>query len=62
MDNPLTVKVNQPVRVFLVNAGPNHISAFHVIGTIFQRVLDDGIRTTSRSADKRWPCRRAAER
>jgi nitrite reductase (NO-forming) len=28
MDDPLTVKVNQPVRVFLVNAGPNHVSPF----------------------------------
>ena len=42
MDNPLSVKVDQTVRLFLVNAGPNHISAFHVIGTIFQRVLEDG--------------------
>ncbi len=42
IDNPLSVKTEEPVRIFLINAGPNHISAFHVIGSIFQRVLDDG--------------------
>ena len=42
MDNPLSVKANSTVRIFLVNAGPNHMSAFHLIGTIFQRVLEDG--------------------
>ena len=42
MDNPLSVKVDSTVRIFLVNAGPNHMSAFHLIGTIFQRVLEDG--------------------
>jgi nitrite reductase (NO-forming) len=42
MDDPLSVKIDQPVRIFLVNAGPNHISAFHVIGTIFERVFEDG--------------------
>jgi nitrite reductase (NO-forming) len=42
IDNPLSVKINEPIRIFLVNAGPNHISAFHLIGTVFQRVLEDG--------------------
>lgn len=42
IDNPLSVKIDEPVRIFLVNAGPNHISAFHLIGMIFQRVLEDG--------------------
>jgi nitrite reductase (NO-forming) len=42
MDNPLSVKINQPVRIFVVNAGPNHPSAFHIIGSIFQRVYEDG--------------------
>jgi nitrite reductase (NO-forming) len=39
---PLQIKVGQPVRVFVVNAGPSHFSAFHVVGTIFNRVLIDG--------------------
>ncbi len=42
MDHPLAIRVRQPVRVYVVNAGPSHSSAFHVIGTIFQTVLPDG--------------------
>jgi nitrite reductase (NO-forming) len=41
-DSPLAIKVGVPVRAFVVNAGPSHFSAFHVVGTIFQRVLVDG--------------------
>jgi len=40
--NPLQIKVGQPVRVFVVNAGPSHFSAFHIVGTILSRVLVDG--------------------
>jgi nitrite reductase (NO-forming) len=40
--SPLQIKVGQPVRVFVVNAGPSHFSAFHVVGTLFRRVLVDG--------------------
>jgi nitrite reductase (NO-forming) len=40
--NPLPVTVGKQVRVFIVNAGPSHFSAFHVIGTLFQRVFIDG--------------------
>jgi nitrite reductase (NO-forming) len=36
--NPIKVKVGQPVRIFVVNAGPNVWSSFHVVGTIFDRV------------------------
>jgi nitrite reductase (NO-forming) len=40
--NPLQIKVGQAVRVFVVDAGPSHFSAFHVVGTLFSRVLVDG--------------------
>jgi nitrite reductase (NO-forming) len=33
--NPLPITVGRPVRLFIVNAGPSHFSAFHVIGMIF---------------------------
>lgn len=42
VDRPLKVKVGEPVRLYVVNAGPNHFSAFHVVGTIFDRVEPDG--------------------
>ena len=41
-DHPLAVKVGEKIRVYLVNAGPNHFSAFHVVGTIFDHVWVDG--------------------
>jgi nitrite reductase (NO-forming) len=39
---PLPISANQPVRVFVVNAGPSHFSAFHVIGTIADRAYVGG--------------------
>src|SRR5579884_281209 len=41
-DHPIPVKVGEKIRVYLVNAGPNHFSAFHVVGTIFDHVWVDG--------------------
>ena len=33
---------NELIRLYLVNAGPNRISSFHVVGGIFERVFEDG--------------------
>ncbi|MBE3559458.1 MAG: multicopper oxidase domain-containing protein [Ktedonobacteraceae bacterium] len=41
-ENPLTAQAGQRIRLFLVNAGPTHFSAFHVIGTIFSDTYSDG--------------------
>lgn len=40
--HPLPVKAHELVRIYLVNAGPNRASAFHVVGAIFERVFQDG--------------------
>ena len=40
--HPITVPVGKLVRVYLVDAGPNFDSAFHVVGTIFDAVQPDG--------------------
>jgi nitrite reductase (NO-forming) len=42
MRAPLVIKTDQLVRMFIVNAGPSHFSAFHVVGTIFDRAFIDG--------------------
>ena len=42
-DNPIQVKKGEEIRVFLLAAGPNTWSAFHVVGTIFDRAYIDGI-------------------
>lgn len=44
--HPLTVKPNELLRLYLVNAGPNRISSFHVVGGIFDRVFLDGSTTS----------------
>ena len=39
---PLTATAGELVRIYLVNAGPNSSSAFHVIGALFSHVEADG--------------------
>jgi nitrite reductase (NO-forming) len=39
---PLTAKVGELVRLWVLNAGPTHFSAFHIIGTIFEAAYQDG--------------------
>ncbi|HEY3155229.1 MAG TPA: multicopper oxidase domain-containing protein [Candidatus Eisenbacteria bacterium] len=40
--NPLTAKPGERVRLYVMNAGPNGTSSFHVVGTLFDRVWLDG--------------------
>lgn len=41
-DEPIHLDPDERVRVFFLNAGPTEISSFHVVGTIMDRVFDDG--------------------
>ena len=41
-DHPMPAKVGKRVRLYVVDAGPNLPSAFHVIGGIFETVYPDG--------------------
>ncbi|MFC3041306.1 multicopper oxidase domain-containing protein [Virgibacillus xinjiangensis] len=41
-DEPLTAKAGDKVRFYINNVGPNEVSSFHVIGTIFDDVYIDG--------------------
>jgi nitrite reductase (NO-forming) len=38
--HPIHVQPNELLRLHLVNAGPNRISSFHVVGGIFERVFE----------------------
>lgn len=42
MEEPLKAKVNDWIRIFVGNAGPNQILSFHIIGVIFNRVYKEG--------------------
>ena len=43
--HPIHVRVGERLRLYVVNAGPNRQSAFHVVGAIFDRVYLDGTLT-----------------
>ncbi|MDQ3541805.1 MAG: multicopper oxidase domain-containing protein [Chloroflexota bacterium] len=38
VEHPIKVVVGEPIRIFVVNCGPNIWSSFHVVGAIFDRV------------------------
>ena len=42
-DNPLPTKTGGSVRIFVLNAGPNEDSSFHIVGTIFNTVIKEGV-------------------
>ena len=42
-DNPIVVGTGDRVRVFVLNAGPNVDSSYHVVGTIFSSVIKEGL-------------------
>lgn len=42
-DNPLQVEPGERIRVFMLNAGPSIDSSFHVVGTIFDTVIKEGV-------------------
>ncbi len=41
-DEPIVVGKGERIRAFVLAAGPNTWSAFHVVGTIFDRAWQDG--------------------
>jgi nitrite reductase (NO-forming) len=42
-DNPISVKPHEKVRMYVLNAGPSIDSSFHVIGTVFDRTVVEGV-------------------
>ena len=52
-DHPLQVGTGARVRVFVLDAGPNIDSSFHVVGTIFSSVIKEGIHLV-RGNDGNW--------
>lgn len=41
-DHPIAARKDEKVRVYVLNAGPSIWSAFHVIGTVFDRTVIEG--------------------
>jgi nitrite reductase (NO-forming) len=42
-DHPVAVKKGERIRMYVLNAGPSIWSAFHVIGTVFDRTVVEGM-------------------
>lgn len=42
-DNPIAIGTGERVRVFVLNAGPSVDSSFHIVGTIFNTVIKEGV-------------------
>jgi nitrite reductase (NO-forming) len=42
-DHPLQVGTGERVRLFVLNAGPSVDSSFHIVGTIFDTVIKEGV-------------------
>jgi nitrite reductase (NO-forming) len=42
-EQPIPVETGKKIRIYVLNAGPNEDSAFHIVGTIFKRVIKEGI-------------------
>jgi nitrite reductase (NO-forming) len=49
-DSPLKVGTGEKVRIFVLNAGPSVDSSFHIVGTIFNTVIKEGVALTSGNA------------
>src|SRR6185295_1501603 len=45
-DHPLQVGTGERVRIFVLNAGPSVDSSFHIVGTIFDTVIKEGVTLT----------------
>jgi nitrite reductase (NO-forming) len=43
VDAPLEVEPGERIRMYVLNAGPSVDSAFHVVGTIFDTVIKEGV-------------------
>ena len=50
VDNPIKVGTGERVRIFLLDAGPNIDSSFHIVGTIFDTVIKEGIHLVRNNA------------
>ena len=50
VDHPLEIGTGNRVRVFVLNAGPSVDSSFHVVGTIFDTVIKEGVTLTKGNA------------
>jgi nitrite reductase (NO-forming) len=49
-DGPIEVGTGETNRIFVLNAGPSVDSSFHIVGTIFDSVIKEGVHLTKGNA------------
>lgn len=54
LDAPLEARPNEPIRLWVMNAGPTLDTAFHVIGALFDHVYPDGNPTNAINGMQTW--------
>jgi nitrite reductase (NO-forming) len=42
-DHPIQVQPGERIRLFVLDVGPNESSSFHIVGTIFDTVISEGV-------------------
>lgn len=42
-DHPIQVQPGKRLRIFVLDVGPNESSSFHIVGTIFDTVISEGV-------------------
>ena len=53
-EHPLEARPDEPIRLWVLNAGPTLTNAFHVIGALFDHVYPDGNPTTPLNGIQTW--------
>ncbi len=43
LDNPIEIEVDEEIRLYVLNVGPSMDSSFHIVGTIFDTVIREGV-------------------
>ncbi len=43
LDNPIEIETGKEIRLFVLNVGPSIDSSFHIVGTIFDSVIKEGV-------------------
>ncbi len=53
LDHPIEIDTGKEIRLFVLNVGPSIDSSFHIVGTIFDSVIKEGVSLT-RGNDGNW--------
>ncbi len=53
LDNPIQIDTNEEIRLYVLNVGPSMDSSFHIVGTIFDTVIREGVQLL-RGNDGNW--------